>query len=452
MDQVPTPQPVTDVFVGRPTLVPPAVIGLEIVLLALWFLADPWSGRTTDSAQWFGTLSALAGLTGLLLYAVTIVLSARFSVIESYIGGLDKVYRQHHLIGCLSLIFLVAHPSLLAWKYARISLERSAHLFGPSTRWPLLAGQIALYVMIPALTATIYVTVRHQTLIALQRLLGLMFLPAAYHALFTGGDAYRYAPLRIYLALLCAAAVAALLKHSLFGRRLDAHQPFTVESVTHRGSDYAELWLQPEGQALRFVPGQFAYLRFPNATVAGESHPFSLAGPPNQKRIRFVVKELGDWTKTIETVPSGTVAVVEGPYGRFSHRFVKGRSQLWIAGGIGITPFLSMAASLAPKGCPYDVDLVWCYPTPDAAPFLDELYELSATRPHLRVHARCDLEHPLPTAQTLADLCAESPGTPLASREVLMCGPEAMRSALRSQLIGIGVESGRIHSEEFGYA
>lgn len=437
---------------GRPALLVPAVGALQGVLLVLWSHAQPWAGRTTDTAQWLGTLSALAGLTGLLLYAVTIVLSARFRSVEALVGGLDKVYRQHHHLGALAFSLMLTHPALLAWKYAHLSLERSAHLFGPTTRWPLFAGQVTLFAMIPALTLTIFVTVRHQTLIALQRLLGVLFVPAAYHSLFTGGDARRSAPLRAYLVLVCAAALVALVKHSLLGRRLDRHHAFTVASITHSGPDMAEIWLTPDAGAMRHVPGQFAYVRFPHASIPGEAHPFSIASPPDGRAIRFVVKELGDWTRRIESLAAGAAAVVEGPYGRFSHRFVRGRSQLWVAGGIGITPFLSMAAALAPTGCPYDVDLVWCYPTPQSAPFLEELAQLAADRPHLRLHPRCDLDHPLPTAELLAAICDASPGAPLVEREVLLCGPAVMRDSLTTQLLSAGVAPRRIHSEEFRYS
>lgn len=448
-------------FAGRPTLLLPVVAGLEGLLLVLWLTADSWSGRTTDGAQWLGTISSFAALSGMMLFTVTVVLSARLRFVESLIGGLDKVYRTHHVLGALAFALIVVHPAFLAWKYAHISLERAAHLFGPSTRWPLLAGQIALGVMIPAMVVTLYVTVRHQTLVALQRSLGLAMVPAAYHSLFAGGDSVRSAPLRFYLALLCALGFAALAKHSLLGNKLDRHRSYTVASVRHVGPDLAELWLTPTESSIKFVPGQFAYLRFPNAApalpdsgagVTVEAHPFSIASPAMTDNIRFIVKTVGDWTRHIEEVEVGTAAMIEGPYGRFSHRFVRGHSQLWIAGGIGITPMLSMAASLAPTGCPYDVDLVWAFPTDDSAPFVDELRRLAADRPHLRIHARSDETFPFLSAHTLRTICDDSPGNPLNDREILMCGPAPMRDALRSQLLEAGITPSRIHDEEFRYA
>jgi predicted ferric reductase len=455
--------PPTEGFAGRPSLLVPAVAALEGVLLLLWLRADSWSGRTTDGAQWLGTISSFTGLSGVVLFAVTIILSGRFRIVESLIGGLDKVYRTHHVLGALSFVLVLVHPAVLAWKYAQISLERSAHLFGPSTRWPLLAGQLALAAMIPALVVTLYLTVRHQTLVALQRLLGVTMIPVAYHSLFTGGDSVRSTPLRLYLALLCALGFAALVKHSLLGRKLDRHRPYTVTSVRHVAPDLAELRLAPAGSSLKFVPGQFAYLRFPNATptravatstqqLTGEPHPFSIASPPSADEVRFVVKMVGDWTRHIEDVAIGSPAVIEGPYGRFSHRFVPGRSQLWIAGGIGITPMLSMAASLAPTDCPYDVDLVWVFPSSEHAPFVEELQQLAAQRAHFRVHVRGDDAYPLLTAEALRTICDGSPGSPLQYREVLMCGPAAMRDALRAQLLDAGVSPSQIHDEEFRYA
>jgi predicted ferric reductase len=397
-------------------------------------------------------MASLAGLSGLLLFGVTVVLSARFRWVESLVGGLDKVYRSHQRLGSLAFVVILVHPALLSWERAHLSVRRAARVWLPGGDAGMLAGQAALALMIPALVLTLFAAVRHQTLVALQRLLGLLFMPAAFHAITADGTAAETPILRALTIVIVTLGLASLVKHTLLGRTLDRHRPYEVVSVRHLGTDLAELRLRPTEGAMQFVPGQFAYLRLRDAAVSAEPHPFSIASSAAEDELRFVVKELGDWTGGLESVASGTAAVAEGPYGRFSHRFVKGRRQLWVAGGIGITPFLSMAASLAVDGCPYDVDLVWCYPRHDTAPeLLDELSSLAAQRPHLRLHARCDLEHPLLSAAALADICATSPAGPLADREVLLCGPTVMRDALRSQLLDAGVRAPRIHEEGFAY-
>ncbi len=434
---------------GHPSRLAAVVVGLGLLVVVVWAVDRPWQRRPVDGvASWLGAMSTLTAATGVLLMGVTIVLSARFAAVESLTGGLDKVYRQHHLYGSLAFTVLLVHPALLTWERAQLSIARAARLWRPTADVGLLTGQLAMALMIPAMVVTVFVTVRHQRLVLVQRLLGLLVLPMAVHAV----DGTTDPMLRALMIAVLGAAVLALAKHTMLGRRLDRHAPYRVTEVRELGSGLVSLSLAPVGRAMRFVPGQFAYLRLTDAAVTSEPHPFSIASDPGATGIRFVVKELGDWTAGIDAVEPGAAAVVEGPYGRFSHRFVKGRSQLWVAGGVGITPFLSMAASLAPRGCPYDVDLVWCTPTTETAPFLaEELRALAADRPHLRVHLRADDVDGLVTADALAELCEAAPGRPITEREILLCGPEAMRDALTDGLTSLGVVHRRIHEEGFRY-
>lgn len=444
---------------GRPALLDAVVGGVWVALVAAWASDRPWERRTVGgSAAWLGALSSLTAVSGLFLFATTIVLSARFGVVESLVGGLDKVYLRHHRYGSLAFALLLLHPALLTWERAQVWVARAARLWHPSGSVSALAGQVALALMIPAMVATLYLTVRHQRLVVLQRVLGLLVIPASIHALAsdgrsTGGDASPLVRWLMWVAI--AGAVLALVKHTVLGRRLDRHRPYVVASVEAVGPGLDAITLQPTAGQLHFVPGQFAFLRLRDDAVPTEPHPFSIASSPEGTALRFVVKELGDWTGKVGGISAGSSAVVEGPYGRFSHRFVRGRSQLWVAGGIGITPFLAMAASLQPTGCPYDVDLVWCLPSPTTTPpLIAELEALAAGREHLRVHVRSDADHvedgPV-TAPELRELCASSRGAPLVDREVLICGPEEMRVALRRQFLDLGIQARRLHEEGFRY-
>jgi predicted ferric reductase len=131
---------------------------------------------------------------------------------------------------------------------------------------------------------------------------------------------------------------------------------------------------------------------------------------------------------------------VEGPYGSFTHRSLPRRRQIWIAGGIGVTPFLSMARSLRGDE-PVDVDLYYCVEHAEEAHFLDEL----RTRGPVALVARD--EQGFLTADRIA---AEHPD--LSEAEVLVCGPPAMIESLRTQLAAAGLPRERFHAEEFGFA
>lgn len=420
-------------------------VGAPLVLAAwLWLRARPWSGRVVNAPATFGAAASITAVLGTVLLSITIVLSARVRFVEGAVGGLDRVYRLHHWLGGITFMLLAIHPSLLAWRYAQVSWRRAAYLWLPArSDIALTSGQVALWLMTAAMAITVFVRVRHQVLLWLQGVLGFALIPAAVHVFQIGGDVGSYRPLRTLLMLAVGTGALALVAHTVLGRWLTRHHHYRLVAVGDLGAGVEDLRLRPEGKPMRFVPGQFAFMRFRHEAIGGEAHPFSMASSPTEPELRFVVKQLGDYTARLLDVHLGAAAVIEGPYGRFSHRFVRGRDQIWVAGGIGIAPFLSMAASLPDSG--YQVTLFYCYADEENAPFREELMALNATIRELTVHESCDRRDGLITASAIAAY------GPLDGREFLLCGPPEMTHSLREQLRHAGVPSSRIRFEEYTF-
>lgn len=428
----------------------PLLVALAVllaVLALLWVQARPLSSRFVNRPATLGAMSGALSLVGTVLLSSTIVLSARLRFVERSAGGLDRVYRVHHRLGALSFTLLALHPSLLAWRYAQVSWPRSAELWrlDPSDV-PLLAGQVSLYGMAIGVAITMFWAVRHQVMLWTQRLLGLLFLPAGYHVLRMGGDVDSDPALRLYMAVIVAAGVLALVIHTVAGRLLTPHYGYLVDSVEPLNAQITEITLHPTGRSMPFVAGQFAFLRFAHQPVGGEAHPYSMASPPGEQSLRFTIKHLGDYTAHIDDVAPGAHASIEGPYGRFSHRYVRGKQQAWIAGGIGIAPFLSMAASLDDRAG-YTVTLFYGYADDGPPLILAELTELAAAHRNLTVVLVAQQRDGVVDAALLRARLGGLEGI-----EFLLCGPPPMLHALQHQLDDAGVSKRRIHFEEFDFA
>ena len=108
---------------------------------------------------------------------------------------------------------------------------------------------------------------------------------------------------------------------------------------------FFEISMVPEHKPIKYKSGQFVFVRFYNQRLTKESHTFSIASKSNDETLRIVVKKLGDYTSNMEELKVGDKVAVEGPYGRFNYKNYS-RDQVWIAGGIGITPFLGMVRDL----------------------------------------------------------------------------------------------------------
>ena len=142
--------------------------------------------------------------------------------------------------------------------------------------------------------------------------------------------------------------------------------------------------------------------------------------------------------------PTGLPATLHGPYGMFDHT-LGGPRQIWIAGGIGIAPFLGWLSH--PSGTLPRADLFYCAPTADDAPFLPELTAAAERHPTLVFHpvfSRRDGRLTASKIQTAAGPLA--PGT-----HIFLCGPASMVEDLTRDLHRQGIPRDHLHSEHFAF-
>ncbi len=166
---------------------------------------------------------------------------------------------------------------------------------------------------------------------------------------------------------------------------------------------------------------------------------------PRNGTLDIVVKALGDHTAALQGVPVGTRADIEGPYGTFSHLNVPNVRQIWIAGGIGVTPLLSMARSL--DGSAGEIDFFYCTEGPEHAHFIDELYAKADRYPQFRVVPIRSRSLGRIGAQDIIGV-----SRPIEhDAAILICGPPAMNVNLATQFIERGIPRSQVYFEDFSF-
>ncbi len=181
--------------------------------------------------------------------------------------------------------------------------------------------------------------------------------------------------------------------------------------------------------------GQFVFLTL----QTGEGHhPFTLVNADTgDGRLRFAIKALGDYTARLaQQVTVGQQVWVEGPYGRFDFRQARAPEQVWVAAGIGATPFVAWLESLVanPAQAPV-VQLHYCVRNAEEAVFAERMQQLCAQLPSVMLH----IHHSDVTGKVAADALLASAG-PQAS--VWFCGPQGFGQALRDAIRAPGAGSG----------
>jgi predicted ferric reductase len=249
--------------------------------------------------------------------------------------------------------------------------------------------------------------------------------------------------LRVAFVLVGVVGVGAYVYRELVAPHVVPAYDYTVEAVRRLGERTAEIVLDPVGERLAFRPGQFVMVTF-TGFAAGQRHPFSISSGAGDRRLDVTVKASGDYTaRLVEALDRGNAARVVGPFGGFDYH-AGGRRQIWIAGGIGVTPFVSWIRSLD-GDFDRDVDFYYSVRRADDAAYLDEIEAAAQQHPSLRVH--------LVVSDTAGPLTADAVLRGLARDEhpsIYMCGPPPMMKALAHDLRRAGVPRTHVRWEDFG--
>jgi predicted ferric reductase len=277
---------------------------------------------------------------------------------------------------------------------------------------------------------------------------------ALVHSLTLGHDFEGRTATMIWVAFPLVAGIAwcycRLARPWLLSRR-----PYRILSIMPEAPRVWTLTLSPLGnRTLDYAPGQFQFLRLHGNGIIAEEHPFSIASSPAPDgQIRVTVKESGDFTSTIGRVKPGDLATVHGPFGRFSHVFHASNDLVFIAGGIGITPLMSMLRYMCDRRDPRRVLLVYANRTPADVVFRSELASMeSSGLPTLKtIHI---LSEPTPAwmghtsrldLSSLAAFCGGFSG-----KTFFLCCPPTMTAGLIRGLKKAGVGLDLIHTDYFG--
>jgi 3-phenylpropionate/trans-cinnamate dioxygenase ferredoxin reductase subunit len=239
---------------------------------------------------------------------------------------------------------------------------------------------------------------------------------------------------------------------------LELRRPYVVAEVKPERGTAWTLTLRPEGHGgMTFHPGQFAWLTLRSSPFADREHPFSFsssAEDPN--RLGFTIRALGDFTGQIGEVRPGERVYLDGPHGAFTtDRHDHAAGFVFIAGGVGITPIMSILRTLADRGDCRPLALIYANRDWEGVTFREEIEALRTTgRLDLRVvyvlerpPEGWDGERGFVTAEVLHRHLPRSERRNV--YEVFMCGPQPMMDAVERALIGLGVDMGDIHTERF---
>jgi predicted ferric reductase len=256
----------------------------------------------------------------------------------------------------------------------------------------------------------------------------------------------------IALGVLTIGASCAVIHLRVARPRRLAAQPYVVDRVEPERGGATTVHLRADGHAGRlFEPGQFAWIKPGEAPLAFAEHPFSYSSSAEvPERPSFTIKSYAGFSARAATLKPGSPILVDGPHGAF-RLDPRGAGALLVAGGIGITPCISVLRTACDRGDPRPYVLVYGSRTLEEATFREELWRLGTALELAVVHVLSRPEADWRGERGRVDRALLERHLPddLRGWDFLVCGPPLMADGVLGALVGLGLPAERVHVERF---
>jgi predicted ferric reductase len=433
-------------------LVGSAFVGLYL-LLAIAPLLVLGLDRLPERRDFWTELSVGLGFLGLATMSLQFAVTARLRPVAAPYG-LDVVIQFHRQIAVVATLMVLAHPAILFIR----DPELLALLNVAEAPWRARFGVTGLVALVALVVSSVWrgrLRISYEPWRVAHAVLAVVAVAFSLTHIELVGHYVDEPWQRAFWAAMSLALIALLIHVRIVKPLLLRRRPWRVAEVRRETEDTTTLALEPDGHdGMRFLPGQFAWLMLADSPFAVEQHPFSLSSSAlRPERAELTIKALGDWSGEVAETPVGRRAYLEGPYGAFSVDRYPAPGYVFIAGGVGITPFVSMLRTLEDRGDRRHHRLLYASGRITSLIFKDELDRMSAG-------GRLDLE----VVYVLGDppegwegesgrvdeeLLRRRAVDELPEHVYFLCGPDPMMDAAEDALVGAGVPLERIHSERF---
>lgn len=393
--------------------------------------------------------SAVFGYIGVSLLMWQLIIGTR-SIAGLFFVNLPEKLTLHRRIGTYGILVFLLHPALMLIAYA----EPLTYLVTPnlSTGYETAVtyGRFALMTLLVIWVTSVVIRgkIGYRPWKYLHYLTYVIIVLVLLHAPEVGSSFtqpwvqfYWYSFVSIMLI-----AIALRLRHVFtYGKA-----PYRVVALQQLTTEVQSYTLEPLGKKLIPRIGQYIYIQ---RRLWGEEHPFTVVDhDPTTGKLLIVCKISGSFTKALAQTKRGETVLLDGPYGTFTYEHIvePTDSSVFIAGGIGITPFVR---HLLKQGTHAPAVLLYANRLPETAVYRDVLRRTLGNR-YVDVFSQATpsqtATHGIEYGRMRTEIITKYVSDPTTKR-YFICGPAGFITSVKSRLVELGVPAERIHDEAFNF-
>ena len=431
--------------------------GAVWILVYLLFILTPLfallAGSHPPTRDFWTEFSVALGYSGLAMMGLQFGLTARFRYVTEPWGE-DVIYHFHRQISLIAVGLVITHPLILVAVKPEL-LAPSNMLEAPLSAHLALLSIFSVIALVVTALWRAALNLKYETWHLTHIALAVVAITAGVVHM-VGSSFYLVDPWKQSLWIgLTIFWIGLLLYVRIVKPLFMLRRPYRVSEVRQERGDTTTLVMQPDGHpGFHFNPGQFGWLMVWGSPFKITGHPFSFSSSAAAKggRVEMSIRNLGDFTKEIQRVPVGKRVYLDGPYGAFTIGNPADMHVL-IAGGVGVTPMMSMIRTLADRGDKRPVILLYGSKDRESITFCEELEVLKARLDLTVVHVLANPPAGWTGEQGFinAEMFKRHLPPPYSDHEYFICGPGVMMDAIEKALGEMGVPMAKYHSERYSF-
>lgn len=390
-------------------------------------------------SELFYEIGKICGITGFFLLSF-LIFSGDTARFWNRFVGLDKIIKFQRKFSYFVAFFVICHPIFFI-----LANGFNINFIIPNFAYaPLTIGVLSMYIFIGIMIASkLYKMISYRTWQYIHILTYVLFFFAMFHAYNAGSNSEE---LTVPYSIALVAIFIGIVYRTQYKVRARKTSKFKVKDI--RSETHDTFTITVDGHK-DFIAGQFCFLRL-NKNKLYARHPFTISSTPDED-MTFTIKLAGRFTQTAKELKPGDEILIDGPFGNFIPKSEK--DLVFIAGGVGITPFISILKDRTKNNINQNITLIYGSRTEadiifkkeiDAisTPWFKKVYLLSLIEDGITIPVDCEKGF-------ICDDVLKRYVKDVENSLYYICGPEIMKDNAKKLLKEKGVPGGQVFVEDF---